>query len=64
MHVYMIRETEMVTHSSILAWKIPWMEVAMGLQSRTRLGDFTFFHYDTYMNKERNITAILEEYDI
>ena len=33
-------------------------------KSRTRLGDFTFFHYDTYMNKERNITAILEEYDI
>ena len=26
-------EEEMVTHSSILAWKIPWTEVAGGLQS-------------------------------
>ena len=38
----------MATHSSILAWKIPWMEEpnrlqSMGLQkSRTRLSDFTF----------------------
>ena len=36
-----------ITHSSILAWKIPWMEEAgrlqsMGLQSRTRLSNFTF----------------------
>ena len=39
-------EKEMVTHSSILAWKIPWTEKsgrlqAMGSQSRTRLSDFT-----------------------
>ena len=26
-------EKEMVTHSSILAWKIPWTEEAGGLQS-------------------------------
>ena len=26
-------EKEMVTHSSILAWKIPWMEEPGGLQS-------------------------------
>ena len=26
-------EKEMATHSSILAWKIPWMEKAGGLQS-------------------------------
>ena len=25
-------ETEMATHSSILAWKIPWMEEPSGLQ--------------------------------
>ena len=25
-------EKEMVTHSSILAWKIPWMEELDGLQ--------------------------------
>ena len=38
---------EMATHSSTLAWKIPWTEErgrlqSMGLQSRTRLSDFTF----------------------
>ena len=26
-------EKEMATHSSILAWKIPWMEEPRGLQS-------------------------------
>ena len=36
----------MATHSSILAWKIPWPEDPgrlqfMGSQSRTRLSDFT-----------------------
>ena len=41
-------EKEMVTHSSILAWKIPWMEEpgrlqSMGSQSQTQLSDFTFF---------------------
>ena len=40
-------EKEMVTHSSILAWRIPWMEEpgrlqSTVLQSRTRLSDFTF----------------------
>ena len=39
-------EKEMATHSSILAWRIPWTEEpgglqSMGLQSRTRLSDFT-----------------------
>ena len=37
-------EQEMATHSSILAWKIPWTEEpgrvrAMGLQSQTKLSD-------------------------
>ena len=40
-------ENEMTTHSSILAWRIPWVEESgglqsMGSQSRTRLSDFTF----------------------
>ena len=39
-------EKEMATHSSILAWKIPWTEKpgrlqSMGSQSRTQLRDFT-----------------------
>ena len=41
-------EKEMATHSSTLAWKIPWTEDPgrlqyMGLQSWTRLSNFTFF---------------------
>ena len=39
-------EKEMAIHSSILAWKIPWMEEpgrlqSMGSQSQTQLSDFT-----------------------
>ena len=41
-------EKEMATHSSILAWKIPWMEKSGRLhtihgvtKSRTQLSDFT-----------------------
>ena len=37
-------EKKMATHSSILAWKIPWMEKpgglqSMGSQSQTRLSN-------------------------
>ena len=40
-------EKEMATHSSILAWRIPWTEEpgglqSMGSQSQTPLSDFTF----------------------
>ena len=40
-------EEGMATHSSILAWRIPWREESGGLQSigsqsRTRLSDFHF----------------------
>jgi len=39
-------EKEMATHSSTLAWKIPWMEKPGRLRgvakSRTRLSNFTF----------------------
>ena len=40
-------EKEMATHSSILAWEIPWTEEPCGQQtmvsqSRTRLNDFHF----------------------
>ena len=46
-----VAEKAMATHSSTLAWKIPWMEEpgrlqSMGSRSRTRLSDFTFtFHF-------------------
>ena len=35
-------EKEMATHSSILAWKISWMEEPGRLQSMGQLSDFTF----------------------
>ena len=42
-------QKEMTTHSSILAWKIPWTEEPdrlqfMGLQSRTQLSNLTSLH--------------------
>ena len=45
----MMLEKEMATHSSILAWRIPWTEEpgrlqSMGLQSRTRLSEFQSLH--------------------
>ena len=50
-------EKEMATHSSILAWRIPWVEVAWWAtvcrvaKSRTRLSDFTFTFYAFGRNK-------------
>ena len=46
-------EKEMATHSSILAWRIPWMEEPAGLQStgsqsRTRLSDFAQYDRHNY----------------
>ena len=48
----------MATHSSTLAWKIPWMEEpgrlqSMGSLSRTRLSDFTF----TFMHWKKEMAA-------
>ena len=46
-------EEEMATHSSILAWRIPWTEDPGGLQSMgsQRIGHnsviFTFFHFSS-----------------
>ena len=42
-----ISEKAMETHSSTLAWRVAWTEElgglqSMGLQSQTRLSDFTF----------------------
>ena len=46
----------MATHSSTLAWKIPWMEEPGGLQSMgSRMSDFTFtFHFHAL---EKEMTA-------
>ena len=47
----------MATHSSTLAWKIPWMEEpgglqSMGSQSQARLSDFTFTFHSHALEKE------------
>ena len=49
----------MATHSSTLAWKLPWMEKPGRLhavhgvsKSRTRLSDFTFTFYFHALEKE------------
>ena len=47
----------MATHSSTLAWKIPWMEEpgrlqSMGSLSQTRLSNFTFTSHFPALEKE------------
>ena len=47
----------MASHSSTLAWKLPWMEEpgrlqSMGSLSQTRLSDFTFTFYFHGLEKE------------
>ena len=59
-------EKEMTTHSSILAWRIPWTEEPGGLQSmglhrRTRLSNFPFTFRVKAMT---NLDSILKTRDI
>ena len=42
----------MATHSSILAWRIPWTISSVVSQSRTRLGNFHFDFPDGSDGKE------------
>ena len=49
-------EKEMATHSSILAWRLPWTEEpggqpCMGSQSQTRLSGFTSLHQDVCLHR-------------
>ena len=53
----------MATHSSTLAWKIPWTEEpgglqSMGLQSQTQLSDFTFTFHFPALEKEWQPTPV------
>ena len=58
-------EKATATHSSTLAWKIPWMEEpgrlqSMGSQSRTRLSDFTFtFHFHALEKETATHSSVL-----
>ena len=55
----------MATHSSTLAWQIPRTEEpsrlqSMGLQSRTRLSDFTFtFHFHALEKEMATHSSVL-----
>ena len=55
----------MATHSSTLAWKIPWTEEpgrlqSMGSLSRTRLSDFTFtFHFHALEKEMATHSSVL-----
>ena len=58
-------QKEMATHSSTLAWKIPWMEEpgrlqSMGSLSWTRLNDLTFiFHFHALEKEMATHSSIL-----
>ena len=54
-------EKEMATHSSILAWRIPWTEEPGGLQSMgSQLSDFTFtFHFHALEKEMATHSSIL-----
>ena len=55
----------MATHSSTLAWKIPWTEEpgrqrSMGSQSQTRLSDFPFtFHFHSLEKEMATHSSVL-----
>ena len=53
LHQEDLLEKEIATHSSILAWKIPWVEEpgrlqSVGSQSRIRLSEVTFFSLSVF----------------
>ena len=45
------------THSSILAWRIPWTVPSMGLQSRTRLSVF-HFQFTNQLRLNKNLLQL------
>ena len=55
----------MASHSSTLAWKIPWMEEpgrlqSMGSLSQTRLSNFTFtFHFHALEKETTTHSGVL-----
>ena len=54
MYTYILEE-EMGTHSSILAWRIPWTEEpgglkSMGSQSQTQLNNLVHTHIYNHMD--------------
>ena len=65
-HSGICRRSGVASHSSPLAWKIPWMEEPGGLQSigvaksRTRQSDFTFtFHFHALEKEMATLSSVL-----
>ena len=48
-------EKAMATHSSILAWRIPWMEELGGLQSTGRKQSDTTERLHLHFNEDRRV---------
>ena len=44
----------MATHSSILAWRIPWTEESGGLQSQTQLSERTRARIENHPSRSSN----------
>ena len=67
LHLPTPTEKAMATHSSTLAWKIPWAEEPgrlqpMGSKSQTRLSDFTFifpFHFHALEKEMATHSSVL-----
>ena len=63
--LHALAEKAMATHSSNLAWKIPWTEEpgrlqSMGSLSRTRLSNFTFtFHFHALEKEMATHSSVL-----
>ena len=61
----LVMEKAMASHSSILAWKIPWMEEpgrlqSMGSLSQTGLSNFTFtFHFHALEKEMATHSSVL-----
>ena len=64
-HMCNFPEKAMATHTSPLAWKIPWTEEpgrlqSMGSLSQTRLSDFTFpFHFHALEKEMATHSSVL-----
>ena len=52
-------EKEMATHTSILAWKIPWTEEAGGLQSMSDTTEATHLNGSLVPNNLKNRFVLL-----
>ena len=59
--MYLVSEKALATHSSTLAWKIPWTEEPGGLQSMgSQLSNFTFtFHFHALEKEMATHSSVL-----